>query len=143
MGAAAEIMGRPYALEGPVGSGAGRGRALGFPTANLELHPQKLLPAAGIYLSSNEIDGKTFPGLTYIGSAGTFGPGPTRVEVHLIDQQSSLRGRSLKTLLISRLRADQVFGSAEELVKAMDEDLARARRYWAEVGTGRAGASKE
>ena len=139
MEAAAEIMGRPYALEGPVGSGAGRGRALGYPTANLELHPQKLLPAAGIYLSSNEIDENSLPGLTYIGSAGTFGPGPTRVEVHLIDQQASLRGRPLKTLLISRLRADQVFGSAEDLVKAMDDDLARARRYWAEAGASRQG----
>jgi riboflavin kinase/FMN adenylyltransferase len=139
MEAAAEIMGRPYALEGPVGSGAGRGRSLGYPTANLELHPQKLLPAAGIYLSNNEIDENSLPGLTYIGSAGTFGPGPTRVEVHLIDQQASLRGRPLKTLLISRLRADQVFGSAEDLVKAMDDDLARARRYWAEAGTSRPG----
>ena len=134
MEAASEIMGRPYALEGPVGSGAGRGRTLGYPTANLELHPQKLLPAPGIYLSSNEVGGETLPGMTYVGSAATFGPGPTRVEVHLIDYDGSLRGRSLKTLLISRLRADQVFGSPEELVRAMDQDLAEARRYWADAG---------
>ena len=130
--AASDIMGRPYTLEGPVGSGAGRGATLGYPTANLELHPQKLLPAPGIYLSENDLDGTRYPGITYVGSAGTFGPGPTRVEVYLLDYEGSLRGRSLKTLLISRLRADQVFQSAEDLVRAMDEDLAKARRFWSQ-----------
>lgn len=128
---AAAIMGRPYAIQGPVGSGAGRGTGLGYPTANLEVQPQKLLPDAGIYLSYNELDGRRYGGLTYVGRAGTFGPGPVRVEVHLIDWTGSLRGKSLKTLLIGRLRADRVFGSAEELVRAMDDDLARARAYFA------------
>jgi riboflavin kinase / FMN adenylyltransferase len=128
---AAEIMGRPYALEGTVGSGAGRGTALGFPTANLEVRPEKLLPAPGIYLSRNQFDGRSWPGITYVGSAATFGPGPTRVEVFLIDFAGALRGRWLKTLLISQLRADRVFRSAEELIRAMDDDLARARAFWA------------
>ena len=128
---AADIMGRPYALEGTVGSGAGRGTTLGFPTANLEVRPEKLLPASGIYLSQNQFDGRTWPGITYVGSAGTFGPGPVRVEVFLIDYTGVLRGRWLKTLLISQLRADRVFRSADELIRAMDDDLARARAFWA------------
>jgi len=128
---AADIMGRPYALEGTVGSGAGRGTTLGFPTANLEVRPEKLLPAPGIYLSQNQFDDRTWPGITYVGSAGTFGPGPVRVEVFLIDYTGVLRGRWLKTLLISQLRADRVFRSAEELIRAMDDDLARARAFWA------------
>ena len=125
------MMGRPYALEGTVGSGAGRGTVLGFPTANLEIHPKKLLPPAGIYLSDNEMDGGSVRGLTYVGSSPTFGPGPTRAEVFLIDFQGSLRGRVLKTLLRSKLRADKVFGSPEALVEAMNEDVARAREIWA------------
>jgi riboflavin kinase/FMN adenylyltransferase len=128
---AADIMGRPYALEGTVGSGAGRGTTLGFPTANLEVRPEKLLPAPGIYLSQNQFDGRSWPGITYVGSAGTFGPGPVRVEVFLIDFAGALRGRWLKTLLISQLRADRVFRSADELIRAMDDDLARARAFWA------------
>jgi riboflavin kinase/FMN adenylyltransferase len=128
---AESIMGRPYALEGTVGSGAGRGTDMGFPTANLELHPKKLLPPAGIYLSDNEMEGGTGRGLTYVGSAPTFGPGPTRVEVFLVDYAGSLRGRSLKTLLRSKLRADKAFGTADELVQAMREDVARAREAWA------------
>lgn len=128
---AAAMMGRPYELEGLVGSGAGRGASLGYPTANLEIRPEKLLPAPGIYLSYSELDGKRWKGITYVGSAGTFGPGPTRVEVHLLDFEGSLRGRRLKTLLISQLRADEVFSSKEELIKAMDSDLAKAKEYWA------------
>ena len=129
---AAEMMGRRYALEGIVGSGAGRGAGLGYPTANLEVHPQKLLPAPGIYLSETTLDGPARAAVTYIGSAGTFGPGPVRVEVHLLDFEGSLRGRRLKALLISQLRADKVFSSQEELVRAMDEDLVLARARWAE-----------
>lgn len=125
------MMGRPYALEGTVGSGAGRGTELGFPTANLEIHPKKLLPPAGIYLSDNEMEGGPARGLTYVGSAPTFGPGPTRAEVFLVDYQGSLKGRTLKTLLRSKLRADKVFGSSRELVQAMNDDVARAREFWA------------
>jgi riboflavin kinase/FMN adenylyltransferase len=130
---AAKISGRPYALEGMVGSGAGRGTGLGYPTANLELGPQKLLPAPGIYLSLNKLGATATPGITYVGSAGTFGPGPVRVEVHLFDFEGSLRGKSLKTLLIERLRADRVFDSSADLVRAMDEDLARAKARWSEI----------
>ena len=139
---AAEMMGRRYALEGIVGSGAGRGAGLGYPTANLEVHPQKLLPAPGIYLSETTLDGPPRAAVTYIGSAGTFGPGPVRVEVHLLDFEGSLRGRRLKALLISQLRADKVFSSQEELVRAMDEDLTLARARWAESGPrARAGSA--
>ena len=132
---AEEMMGRRYALEGIVGSGAGRGAGLGTPTANLEVHPQKLLPAPGIYLSECSIEGAPRPAVTYVGSAGTFGPGPVRVEVHLLDYEGSLRGSRLKTLLISQLRADKVFSTQEELVSAMEDDLALARARWASAGS--------
>jgi riboflavin kinase/FMN adenylyltransferase len=121
------MMGRAYALEGIVGSGAGRGTDLGFPTANLESHPTKLLPPPGSYISENEMEGGVARGLTYVGSAPTFGPGPTRVEVFLVDFKGSLRGRTLKTLIRSKLRADKVFASPTELAQAMQEDLAKAR----------------
>jgi riboflavin kinase/FMN adenylyltransferase len=134
MEGAEALMGRPYALEGTVGSGAGRGTDLGFPTANLEIHPQKLLPPPAIYLSDNELGGETTRGLTYLGSAPTFGPGPKRVEVFLVDYQGNLRGQSVKTLLRSKLRADKAFGSSEELIRAMREDVAQARKIWARAG---------
>jgi riboflavin kinase/FMN adenylyltransferase len=127
---AAGMLGRPYALRGLVGSGAGRGTALGYPTANLETHPLKLLPAPGIYLSENEVAGTGHHGLTYVGRAGTFGPGPVRVEVHLLGYDGSLRGSLLTTRLVRLLRADRIFDSPESLVRAMDADLAAARAYW-------------
>ncbi len=132
MEAAAAMMGRPYSLRGRVGSGAGRGSGLGYPTANLEVHPEKLLPAPGIYVSLNHLEGETLQGMTYVGTAETFGPGPVRVEVHLLDYEAeaTLRGRVLSTSLVHRLRPDQVFESADALVRAMDEDRARTRGYW-------------
>jgi riboflavin kinase/FMN adenylyltransferase len=126
---AGAILGRPYALEGTVGSGAGRGTGLGYPTANLEVSPQKLLPGPGIYVSENELEGRVHPGITYVGSAGTFGPGPVRVEVHLLDFDGSLRGKTLRTLLIRKLRADKVFDSPQALIEAMDQDLRQARAW--------------
>jgi len=129
---AASMLGRPYALRGRVGSGAGRGAKLGFPTANLEVRPEKLLPAPGIYISGNQLQGETRRGLTYVGSASTFGAGPVRVEVHLMDYLAGepLKGTWLVTSLVRRLRADQTFDSAEALVQAMNQDRARAVEYW-------------
>lgn len=130
MEAAEAILGRPYSLEGRVGSGAGRGTELGYPTANLEILPEKLLPAPGIYISKSVVGETAWPSITYVGSAATFGPGPVRVEVYLLDFADSLRGERMKTLLISQVRADQTFGSAEDLVRAMKQDVLRARAYW-------------
>ena len=129
---ASAMLARPYALRGRIGSGAGRGKALGYPTANLEVHPEKLLPAPGIYVSENQFLGRSSHGLTYVGTAGTFGPGPVRVEVHLTDHAGgeALQGKWLVTSLLKRLRGDQVFGSVAELVLAMDQDRARAAEYW-------------
>lgn len=130
MEAAETILGRPYSLEGRVGSGAGRGTELGYPTANLEILPEKLLPAPGIYISKSMVGETAWPSITYVGSAATFGPGPVRVEVYLLDFADSLRGERMKTMLISQVRADQTFGSAEDLVRAMKQDVLRARAYW-------------
>lgn len=136
---ASAMLGRPYSLRGRVGSGAGRGRQLGYPTANLEVHPAKLLPAPGIYISSNRLLGITWPGLTYVGSAETFGPGPVRVEAHLLDYdgKESLRGKVLVTSLVRRLRGDEVFESPEALIRAMDQDRARAAEYWSSRAAAR------
>lgn len=132
---ASSMLGRPYGLRGRVGSGAGRGAQLGYPTANLEVHPEKLLPAPGIYISSNNLLGAKWRGLTYVGRAETFGPGPIRVEVHLLDYEGreSLRGRVLSTSLMRRLRGDRVFEGPEALIRAMDEDRARAAEYWSSI----------
>lgn len=141
VGDAWAVLDRPYALRGRIGSGAGRGTQLGYPTANLEVHPEKLLPAPGIYISENRFLGRTSHGLTYVGSSGTFGPGPVRVEVHLMEHPGGepLHGKWLVTSLLKRLRGDQVFDSAGALVLAMDEDRARAAEYWASDSKARDG----
>ena len=129
---ASSMLGRPYALGGRIGSGAGRGKELGYPTANVEVRPEKLLPAPGIYVSDNRVLGRSAHGITYVGSAATFGPGPVRVEVHLLDHAAPepLGGKWLVTSLLQRIREDRVFRTPEELILAMDRDRATAVEYW-------------
>jgi riboflavin kinase/FMN adenylyltransferase len=133
---AAKALARPYALRGRIGSGAGRGKELGYPTANVEVHPEKLLPAPGIYISENRFLDRTSRGLTYVGSSGTFGPGPVRVEVHLTEHVGAgrLQGKWLVTSLVKRIRGDQVFESVAALIEAMDRDRAKADEYWSSGG---------
>ena len=83
-------------------------------------------------VSDNTVGGGRWRGITYVGSAATFGPGPVRAEVHLLDyaQAGSLRGSLLTTSLVKCLRGDRVFETPDALVQAMDEDRTEARAYW-------------
>jgi riboflavin kinase/FMN adenylyltransferase len=127
--AANELLGRPYALTGRVVAGEGRGRTLGFPTANLALPAEKLIPADGVYACLAGV-AKRRPGMAYIGARPTFGERTERrVEIHLLEPVASreLRGRLLRVDLVARLRGDRRFGSSDALVAQMKRDSVRAR----------------
>jgi len=128
--AARHLIGRPYRLSGHVVAGRGIGRRLGFPTANLEVPGQKLIPADGIYacLAGRR---RLWPAAAYIGSRPTFGSGgPRCIEVHVIAHRGSLDllGRPLKVDLVARLRGDRRFPSPEALASQMARDCAEAER---------------
>lgn len=129
---AARWLGRLFSLRGSVVAGRGQGRALGFPTANLSLHPRQILPADGVYAARARCAPATpcpgpFPALAYVGRRPTFGPAERVVEVHLLDFQGELVGHELRAEFVARLRPDQRFDSVEELVAQMGRDAARAR----------------
>ncbi|MBN2564899.1 MAG: riboflavin biosynthesis protein RibF [Candidatus Eisenbacteria bacterium] len=123
---AGSMLGRPYAIVGQVVSGASLGGQLGFPTANLDTAPGKLLPADGVYFATVETLGGT-PGLLYVGSRPTFGDSRRAVEVHVIDFSGDLYGAVMTAAVHRRIRSDRRFGSADELRRQMDRDLAVAR----------------
>ena len=126
---AADIMGRPYALEGTVGSGAGRGTELGFPTANLQVDPRVALPAAGVYAGAFHLpDGTQQPCATSVGSNPTFGGSELRVEAHLLDWHGDLYGISGAVDFRHRLRDEERFEGADALVAQMRADVAEAAR---------------
>ncbi len=135
---ASRWLGRRFSLRGEVISGAGRGRQLGFPTANLHLHPRQLLPADGVYavwvcLPPVWDRPSLYPGLAYIGRRPTFGPGRRAVEVHLLDFSGNLLGCELRADFVERLRPEQTFPGPAELIAQMERDAARAREVLEET----------
>ncbi|MBI2165138.1 MAG: bifunctional riboflavin kinase/FAD synthetase [Chloroflexi bacterium] len=125
--AAARMLGRPYLLEGKVMKGEGRGRELGFPTANLAPDPSLALPADGIYATWAIVEGKRLPSATSIGTRPTFGPGDRTIETFIIDFHGQLYGQPMSLEFMARLRDEQRFDSVEALVQQMHKDVEQAR----------------
>lgn len=124
------LLGRPFEITGAVEPGQQRGRALGFPTANLRPESE-LLPRAGIYAGRAVVldgDQQSAVAAISIGTNPTFesGRGIT-VEAHLLDFSADLYGRRVRLELRERLRDEQRFASVEALVAQMHQDVARTR----------------
>ena len=129
--AAAGMLGRPFSLCGPVAKGAGRGRQLGFPTANLALKG-KFLPKKGVYAAKARVRGaRQAPAVVNIGVRPTFraaggsgaGEGDALAEAHIIHGSPDLYGRELELELICRLRAEKSFHSPAALAAQIKKDI--------------------
>jgi riboflavin kinase/FMN adenylyltransferase len=126
---ARRLLGRGYTLTGTVTRGSGRGRVLGIPTANLQLHPEKLVPANGVYAVRVQVDSTQHAGAVNIGVVPTFqDSGARSVEAHLLGYTGDLYGAELKLEFVSRLRSERRFSGAEELVAQVQRDFEAARR---------------
>jgi riboflavin kinase/FMN adenylyltransferase len=126
---AREGLGRPYALSGLVVRGDGRGRQLGFPTANLHVtNSDKLVPEPGVYAVRGVLRRGTFGGALHVGPRPTFrGSAPT-IELHLLDFGGDLYGEEVRVDFIQRLREVRPFDSVPSLVSQMRKDVEGARR---------------
>jgi riboflavin kinase/FMN adenylyltransferase len=129
---AADWLNRPYRLRGTVGTGQQRGRALGFPTANLQ-DMETLVPGDGVYAVRAYHQNTTWPGAANIGPNPTFGEHVRKVEVHLIGFQGDLLGQTLAIDFLARLRDTRRFDHADQLVEQLRRDVAEARRIAAEA----------
>jgi riboflavin kinase/FMN adenylyltransferase len=126
--AATRLLGRPYRLRGVVGTGAKRGRLLGFPTANL-IEPATLVPGDGVYAVRVMLkDGSTWPGAANIGPNPTFGEQVRKLEVHLIGFDGDLYGQPLAVDFIERLRETRPFAGVDNLKAQLRTDVEQARR---------------
>jgi riboflavin kinase/FMN adenylyltransferase len=128
---AAELLGRLFSLSGPVVHGAGRGRKMGVPTANISLWPEITVPAYGVYATWSITGGKRIPSVTSIGLRPTFEPDVSHkatVETHLLDFDGDLYGSSLRVEFAARLRPERKFPDMETLRTQMAEDMKTARR---------------
>ncbi len=124
---AALDLGRPFALRGQVIEGDGRGRTIGVPTANLDVDPGVVVPANGVYAGRASADGGTYEAVVNVGVRPTFDGRTTTVEVHLLDAEVALYGRTLTVTFEHRLRGEQRFDGPEQLVAQIHQDIAQAR----------------
>lgn len=121
---AADILGRPYSLQGKTVRGHQIGRTIGFPTANLDPTPGMAIPARGVYAAVATLpDGKTFPAMVNIGVRPTIGSNLLQtVEANLIGFSGNLYGQTLEIEFIKRIRDEKHFPDLESLKAQLEED---------------------
>ncbi|MHB8284115.1 MAG: bifunctional riboflavin kinase/FAD synthetase [Caulobacteraceae bacterium] len=125
---AAELLGRPFAVEGVVVQGNKLGRTIGFPTANI-LMEEYARPAFGIYAARTRLaDGREVPGVAYFGRRPTVDGIDVRLEVNLFDFDEDLYGQTLEVDLVSLIRGDEKFDTLDAMVVQMEIDKLAARR---------------
>jgi riboflavin kinase/FMN adenylyltransferase len=127
---AAAALGRPYSIEGVVVRGDGRGRGLGFPTANLSINAaEKLVPAEGIYAVVARVEGaeRTYDGVLHLGERPTFADARPTIEVMLFDFDGDLYGQEMGVEFHGRVRGVERFENVEDLIAAMHSDVRAAR----------------
>jgi riboflavin kinase / FMN adenylyltransferase len=124
-----EALGRRFVLDGEVVTGHGRGRGLGYPTANLRTWPRLLLPGPGIYAGVAEHRGRRYRTALDVGTNPTFGVEPLHVEAFLLDFEGpDLPGEPLAIEFWERLRDEERYDALESLVDAIADDVARTRK---------------
>ena len=129
---AGALLGHHYAIDGEVVRGDGRGRELGFPTANL-VSANELLPAYGIYASIATLDGLSHPAVTSVGVRPTIGDGRLTVETHLLDGAHDLYGARMRLSFVRWLRAEMKFDGLGPLRDQIARDAADARELFARM----------
>ena len=128
---AEELLGRPYSITGKVVYGDQRGRGLGAPTANMELHRLRA-PLSGVYVVevAGIADG-ALPGVANVGTRPTIGDSiRANLEVHVLDYDGQLYGKSLTVTFREKIRDEQKFESLDELQQQIHKDIAYGREFF-------------
>jgi riboflavin kinase/FMN adenylyltransferase len=121
------MLGRPFEIAGTVVPGDLRGRTIGFPTANITMPDCLVRPATGVYAVRCNVDGSQYLGVSNVGTRPTFGGGEETIEVHLLDMDEDLYGRTMHVEFIDRLRSERHFESVDALVAQIEKDIEEAR----------------
>ncbi len=124
---ARDWLGRSYSVSGKVVRGDGRGRMIGFPTANLEVWEELVIPLNGVYAGWATVRGQRYAAVTNVGTRPTFDGVSVRVEPHLLDFDDDIYGETLCVTFEERLRAEQKFSGIDALRAQLKQDVAAAR----------------
>ncbi len=143
--AATEALGRPHRVEGVVVRGEGRGRGLGYPTANVAPPMYAAIPADGVYAAwftvlgpgpgmGSVVPGQRYPSAVSVGTNPTFSGRTRTVEAFVLDADADLYGQHVAVDFVARIRGQKKFGSVEDLITAMGRDTDKARSILAAQG---------
>lgn len=128
------LLGDYYCLTGSVIDGNKQGRKVGFPTANLAVGNDKIIPKTGVYAVLVELDGKVYKGITNIGFNPTYNTSSTvKIETYIIDFKQAIYGSQMKLLLVEYLREELKFDTIDELTVQMQVDTINAQEVLANV----------
>ena len=124
---ASRLLGRPYSISGTVTNGKKLGRTLGFPTANVNLPKNKVIPKDGVYLTKTEFDGKFYCGITNIGTNPTVEDKQRRAENYIFDFSEDIYGNEIKIEFLRFIRGEKKFDSVESLAEQVKKDIETAK----------------
>ncbi len=125
------FLSRPYFLSGRVIKGQGRGKQIGFPTANLDYDKDLLIPQLGVYVTRTTILGMTYNSVTNIGINPTFNMGIIiNVETHLLDFSRDIYGEEVRVVFLRKLRNEKKFTSVNELIDQISLDIKSTKDYF-------------
>lgn len=123
------MLGAPFFMQGTVIQGDGRGRLMGFPTANVNVDGDVLV-GDGVYVSDAVVDGERHHGMTHVGRRPTFGLEERMVETHLFDFDRQIYGSKARLYFHQRIRGTVAFDSADALKARLQQDEAEARAFF-------------
>ncbi len=127
----ASMLGRVYFLSGRVIKGEGRGKKIGYPTANLGYDQGLIIPGIGVYISYTIVNNMRFHSVTNVGYNPTFNTGYTvHVETHLLDFAQDIYGESIRVEFIKKIRDEKKFSNVNDLIKQIENDAQNARSYF-------------
>lgn len=127
-----KLLGRNYTMRGKVVHGKERGRHMGFPTANMVLDKDILMPGSGVYITKVAIEGENDKktGITNIGNNPTFGDNPKSIETHIIEFDKSIYDREIVVEFYEKIRDEVVFKSPRELSEQLEKDRIYALNFF-------------
>ena len=132
-----ELLGRRFALHGPVVVGFERGRSIGFATANVAIGNDRAIPAPGVYATIAHLESGPMPSVTNIGMRPTFDDGgELSIECHIIDFDEDIYGTDLRVEFVQRLRGERKFVGIDALVEQIGNDRDTARELLASMSIG-------
>ncbi len=126
---AADWLGRAYSVSGIIVQGEQRGRKIGFPTANVAVWDELVIPATGVYAGWAILNGIRHMAVTNVGYRPTFNGQGITVEVHILDFDRDIYGQTLTFTFESRLRAELKFNGIDALIAQIGIDVSAARAY--------------